>query len=263
MAFESEPFRQFANGLADAARKVTLAHGRPGSDVTDKNAGGPFDPVTEADRESERVMRSLIEARFPDHGIIGEEFPDRPSASPFVWSLDPIDGTRSFICGLPTWTTLIALLQDGLPILGVIDAPCLGERYLGVGGSAVLITADGSEVQLRTSGCARLDHARLATTDPYLFRGADAAGFERLRRGSRTQRYGQDAYAYARLAAGTVDLVVESELKPHDYNALIPVIRGAGGVVSNWHGGEDFSGGKVIAASSREMHEAALEILAA
>lgn len=263
MSPDAESLRQFAHTLADAARAVTLAYRPAGSEIADKNAGGLFDPVTEADREAERVLRGLIEARFPDHGVSGEEFPDRPGAGDLSWSLDPIDGTRSFICGLPTWTTLIALLRDGRPVLGVIDAPRLGERYLGLDGGAVLTASDGSESRLKVSGCTQLARARLATTDPHLFEGAEADAFARVRRGSMTQRYGQDAYAYARLAAGSIDLVVENQLKPHDYNALIPVIRGAGGVVTDWRGGEDFEGGRIAAAATRDLLDETLALLGA
>lgn len=260
---DPESLKQFAHTLADTARAVTLAYRPAGSDIADKSVGGLFDPVTEADREAERVLRGLIEARFPDHGISGEEFPDRPGSGDLSWSLDPIDGTRSFICGLPTWTTLIAMLRDGRPILGVIDAPRMGERYVGLDGASVLTGPDGCETRLKASGCTRLAQARLATTDPYLFEGDEADGFERLRRASMTQRYGQDAYAYARLAAGSIDLVVENLLKPHDYNALIPVIRGAGGVVTDWRGGSDFEGGRIVAAATRELLDETLALLGA
>ncbi len=167
-------------------------------------------------------------------------FPDREARGSYCWSLDPVDGTRSFTCGLPTWVTLIALLRDGLPVLSVIDAPCLGERYIGDRGRTLMVAA-ASEHALATSPCKRLGEARLSTTDPYLFVGAEKEAFERVRRSVRTTRYGQDGYAYARLAAGTIDLVIESGLKPHDYNALIPVVRGAGGLIGDWRGGEDFS----------------------
>lgn len=252
--------RELALRLADAARLETLPRWASGAIAEDKGGGVDFDPVTDADREAERVMRQMIEAEFPDHGISGEEFPDREGRGPYCWSLDPVDGTRSFTCGLPTWVTLIALLQDGRSALGVIDAPCLGERYVGHGGSAVLITA-GSDTRLATSPCRRLAEARLSTTDPYLFVGAEAAAFDRVRRRVRTTRYGQDGYAYARLAAGTIDLVVESRLKPHDYNALIPVVRGAGGTIGDWRGGEDFAHGKVIAAATPELFAEAVALM--
>ena len=198
-------FAAFASRLADAARAVTLA--AADHEVEDKSKGGVFDPVTEADREAELAMRALIEADYPEHGIAGEEHEDRPARCGHSWSLDPIDGTRSFICGLPSWTTLIALLEDGAPILGLIDAPRLDERYIGDGKHAWL---NGEPI--RTSACRKLGEARLSTTDPFLFVGGEAAGFERLRRAARVARYGLDAFGYARLAAGAIDLVAESGL---------------------------------------------------
>jgi histidinol phosphatase-like enzyme (inositol monophosphatase family) len=241
----------FAASLADAARVVTL--GAADRVAEDKNEGGVYDPVTAADREAERVIRALIESVHPDHGIVGEEFPEKTGAGRFSWSLDPIDGTRAFICGLPSWTTLIALLEDGEPVVGLIDVPALDERYLGHAGAA----------GLAASGCRKLAEARLSTTDPYLFAGAEADGFERLRRAARLTRYGLDAYAYARLAGGSIDLVAENSLKPHDYNALIPVVRAAGGVIGNWRGQADFTDGQVLAAATPELFEEAVRVLRA
>lgn len=248
--------RAFAESLAEAARRETLPRFEAGCAADDKGGAAGFDPVTEADREAERVMRALIEAHHPDHGISGEEFGDKPASGPFSWSLDPVDGTRAFVCGMPTWVTLIALLRDGLPVLGVIDVPRLGERYLGYGEQCWL-----DDRRLQVSGCRTLAEARLSTTDPYLFEGAEEDSFNRVRKATRTARYGQDGYAYARLAAGTIDLVVESGLKPHDYNALIPMVRGAGGVIGNWKGGSDFSTGHVVAAATLELFDAAIEML--
>jgi histidinol phosphatase-like enzyme (inositol monophosphatase family) len=216
--------------------------------------------VTEADKAAELAMRALIEAHYPGHGISGEEYAERPRSGRYAWSLDPIDGTRAFVCGLPSWTILIALLEDGKPVVGLIDAPALDERYLGYGGGAKLSTSSGEE-KLAASPCRHLAEARLTTTDPYLFNGADGERFGRLRAQARLTRYGYDAYGYARLAAGTIDLVVESGLKPHDYNALIPVIRGAGGAVGNWRGGDDLSGGDIVAAATRELFEEAVTVL--
>lgn len=240
----------FASSLADAARTVTLAE----SDRKGEHKPGrpDYDPVTAADREAEQVIRELIEQIYPDHGIAGEELGETAGAGRYVWSVDPIDGTRAFICGLPSWTTLIALLDEGEPVLGLIDVPTLDERYLGFAG------APG----LQTSDCRTLSEARLSTTDPYLFAGVEADGFERLRRRARVTRYGLDAYAYARLAVGSIDLVAESGLQPHDFNALIPVVRAAGGVIGNWRGEDDFSAGQVLAAATRELFEDALRILA-
>lgn len=242
-------FAAFAGTLADAARAVTL--GAVDRVAENKNDDGTFDPVTAADREAERVIRTLIEQAFPDHGIEGEEYGVTEGAGRYVWSLDPIDGTRAFICGLPSWTTLIALLDEGVPVVGLIDVPALDERYLGYAGAS----------GLRASDCRSLREARACTTDPYLFAGAEAEGFERLRRTARLTRYGYDAYAYARLAAGSVDLVAESGLKPHDHNALIPVVRAAGGVIGNWRGEDDFSDGQVLAAATRALFEEAVALL--
>jgi histidinol phosphatase-like enzyme (inositol monophosphatase family) len=248
-------FAAFASRLAAAAREVTLLAAE--RTVEDKSKGGVFDPVTDADRDAERAMRALIEAEHPDHGISGEELDERPARGVHMWSLDPIDGTRSFICGLPTWTTLIALLEQGDPILGLIDAPRLDELYIGDGKHAWL---NGEAI--RTSACRSIGTARLSTTDPYLFRDAEAAGFARLRGAVRVTRYGHDAYGYARLAAGAIDLVAESGLKPHDWHALVPVIRGAGGIVGNWRGGADLSEGQVLAAATQELFDEATALLA-
>jgi histidinol phosphatase-like enzyme (inositol monophosphatase family) len=248
-AMSPADFAAFAMTLADAARAVTL--GAADRAAEDKNEGGVYDPVTATDRAAERAIRALIEAAFPEHGIAGEEYGVKEGAGRFVWSLDPIDGTRAFICGLPSWTTLIALLEEGEPVVGLIDVPTLDERYLGFAGAG----------GLKASDCRDLREARASTTDPYLFAGAEAEGFERLRRTARVTRYGLDAYAYARLAAGSIDLVAESGLKPHDYNALIPVVRAAGGVIGNWRGEADFSDGQVLAAATPELFDAAVRML--
>lgn len=253
-------FATFALQLAAAARAETMPRRTAKREAADKSDGGIFDPVTIADREAERVMRAMIEAHFPCHGIAGEEFGDKPGEGAFCWSLDPIDGTRSFICGLPTWVTLIGLVESGDPILGIIDAPCLGETYIGDGGGTRRETADGG-ADCRTSGCADLALAYLSTTDPYLFAGDERRAFDRLYGAVRTTRFGLDGYAYARLASGSIDLVVECGLKPHDYQALIPVVRGAGGTFGDWHGGTDFSSGNVIAAASRPLYDAAVRIM--
>jgi myo-inositol-1(or 4)-monophosphatase len=250
----------FALRLAEAARAETLRRWATGCAVQGKSGALDFDPVTDADREGERAMRVLIEAHFPDHGIAGEEFPEKPAHGPFVWSLDPVDGTRSFICGLPMWVTLIALLEEGRPIVGVIDAPCLGETYTAAEGKGTMRSAQG-ETALRTSGCTSLGEARVSTTDPFILGERGFEAWRRLRREARTSRYGLDGYGYARLAAGALDLVVESGLKPHDYNALIPIVRAAGGTIGDWSGGEDFSRGEIIAAASPALYEAALAAL--
>ena len=250
----------FSQKLAETARRETLARFASGCAVENKGGDGAFDPVTEADRAAETAMRELIESHFPDHGIQGEEYGDKASRSRYIWSLDPIDGTRSYMCGLPSWVTLIALLEDGEPVGGLIDNPCLDELYVGFAGKAYL--QKGSlQVSIRTSGCTSLEDARLSTTDPYLFEPHARQRFDRLRTCSRTIRWGYDGYAYARLAAGTLDLVVESALKPYDYNALIPIVRAAGGTFGDWSGGAEFKGGNVIAAATRELYLAAVSIM--
>jgi len=261
MAENPETFAAFARSLAEAARAETLPGCAAGlAGVENKLAEG-FDPVTEYDRNSEKAMRRLIESRFPDHGISGEELPDRPAASQWSWSLDPIDGTRAYVCGLPSWTTLIALLDDGEPVLGLVDVPRLDQLYLGHSGGARMFGDGGGERRLATSACRRIEEARLSTTDPYLFEGAEAEGFERLRRATRLTRYGLDAYAYALVAAGSLDIVAESGLKPHDYNALVPLVRAAGGAVSNWSGGTDLAAGQILACANEALLEAACRLL--
>ena len=255
-----DDFASFARTLARAARKETLPRFGRDLKVDNKCHDGAFDPVTDADRGAEAAMRQLIQDRFPEHGIRGEEFGDRPANGPFEWSLDPVDGTRSYVCGLPTWVTLLALLKDGKPVLGLIDAPCLDETYIGSIDGSVLERQEFTSA-LTTSSCTSLSEARLSTTDPYLFDGRAEEAFTRLRRGTKNLRFGHDGYAYARLAAGTLDLVVECGLKPHDYNALIPVVVGAGGSFGDWRGGKDFSSGSVIAASTQQLYDEAVAIM--
>jgi myo-inositol-1(or 4)-monophosphatase len=261
MGHDLERLAAFARELALAARLETLPGCGGGIAVENKLRAG-FDPVTANDRNAELVMRRLIAERFPDHGISGEELGDREAESSLCWSLDPIDGTRAYICGLPSWTTLIGLLDAGEPVLGLVDAPRLDELCLGHGNTALLI-AGGAERLLSTSRCRSLAEARLSTTDPFLFAGSEAEGFERLRGAVRLTRYGLDGYGYARLAAGGLDLIAESGLKPHDYHAVVPLVRGAGGAVSNWSGGADLSAGQIVAAASEPLLEEACRLLSA
>lgn len=253
-------FAKFARTLADAARRETEHWWTAGCVADNKAEDGRFDPVTEGDRGAERVMRKLIEDRFPDHGIAGEEYGERQGAGRYRWSLDPIDGTRSFVAGMPTWVTLIGLLHEELPILGVIDAPRLDERYVGYGETAAIVDK-GRKRPIAASSCRSLAEAKMSTTDPFLFDDAEQPCFERIRGAVRLTRYGHDGYAYARLAAGTIDLVIESNLKPHDYNALIPIVRAAGGIIGDWHGGCDFSAGRVVAAATLALYDEVIETL--
>ncbi len=224
----------FADELADAARAAILPFFRAAHVIDNKKPAG-FDPVTEADHASERAIRALIAKRFPDHGVLGEEFGHAPTRDGYTWIVDPIDGTRGFIAGLPLWGVLIALAKDGAPIIGVIDQPYLGERFRGWPGGADLVTHEGVR-SLRVRACAGLNEARLATTDPTLFSGEDAARFARVRDRARLTRYGCDCYAYAMLALGGLDCVIENGLSPWDVAALAPVIEGAGGALTDWNG---------------------------
>jgi histidinol phosphatase-like enzyme (inositol monophosphatase family) len=251
-------YRAFLDELAEAARAEILPHFRVGGAVDDKQgAGRGFDPVTAADRGAERAMRALIETRYPDHGIIGEEFGEKPSQNGFVFVLDPVDGTRAFIAGLPLWGTLIALTYQGAPVFGVLDQAYLDERFVGFPDGAELI-ARGVRRPLATRACADLREAVLATTDPFLFNPAETGGFEHLRATARLTRYGCDCYAYAMVAMGAIDVVVESGLRVWDIAALIPIIEGAGGLVRNWRGGLAHEGGQVIAVGDSRPLEQAL-----
>lgn len=242
---------QIFTDLSAAARAVTL--GAPVPTADNKAKEGGYDPVTELDRSAERALRAVIERRFPSDGIEGEEYGlIRPDA-PRRWLLDPIDGTRALVCGLPSWTTLVGVLDEGAPVAGFIDAPALGELMIGLPGETRL---DGERV--RASGCSRLCDARLSTTDPFLFAGTKFDAFDRVRRSVRLTRYGYDALAYARLAAGHLDLVIESGLHRHDWAALVPVVRGAGGVIGDWRGGGDFDGGAIVAAATQPLYDQAI-----
>lgn len=242
----------FASELADLARGETLPRFRAAITIEDKGEHG-FDPVTEGDRAAERAMRNHIVRHFPEHGIEGEEYPARQAQGPWSWTLDPIDGTRAFIAGIPLWGILVALSFERRPVIGLIDQPYLDERYLGFpGGSEAMIRGKLSSLQTRR--CENLAEATLMSTDPNLFDATELGAFDHVRRQCRLTRYGTDCYAYALLAAGHADLVIEAGLKPCDVRALIPVVEGAGGVVSNWRGGSAVDGGQVLASGSRELH---------
>lgn len=249
----------FAGRLAGAARGMTLPHFRKQGAVDNKLADGAFDPVTEADRSAETAMRALIEAERPDDGILGEEHGTKPSQNGYRWVLDPIDGTRAFVAGLPVWTTLIALCgPDGTPLIGVIDQPVLGERYLGWPGGAALETPDGTRTRLHVSNVTDLRKATISTTDPFILNPAEQGAWTHLRHTAQIVRYGLDAYAYARLAAGTIDLVAEGGLAPYDAAALIPVVRGAGGLACDWHGKPALPGGQLVCAATQGVLDDAL-----
>ena len=249
-----------AHAMADAARAAIAPYFRTAMDVDNKMPDG-FDPVTAADRASEQAMRDVLASMAPSDAILGEEFGLTDGDGDRRWVLDPIDGTRAFIAGLPTWTVLIALETSGRPRIGLIDQPHIGERFLGWPGGAACHRA-GEVRPLAASRCDRLEQAIMASTDPYLFEGAERRAFEDVRDKVRLCRFGFDAYAYAMLATGGVDLVIESGLQIYDVQALIPVVTGAGGVVTNWSGGDASAGGQVVAAATPALLEQALQRLA-
>jgi myo-inositol-1(or 4)-monophosphatase len=253
-------FAAFVNELASVSGEIILPFFRTALSVEDKGRNGSFDPVTAADHAAETAMRTLIRRTFPDHGIIGEEYGrERPDAE-YVWVLDPIDGTKSFISGMPAWGTLIALLRSGEPVFGIMNQPFIRERFSGDGGRASYRGPAG-ERDLRVRTCADLAQAVLFTTSPVLMNESDREMFGRVEKAVRLSRYGGDCYAYCMLAAGHVDLVIETGLKPYDVLPLMPIIVGAGGVVTSWDGGAANAGGRIIAAGDKRVHAAALELL--
>ena len=257
--YSMQPDRAFFDLLADAARKETLPRFRVGADVVNKEASG-FDPVTEGDRAAEAAIRALIEQHFPDHGILGEEHGSVGLDREYVWVIDPIDGTRAFISGVPVWGTLIGLYRNGKAVKGLVDQPFTGERYFADGEVSRYAGPDGDKV-LSVRACDSLSDAILFTTSPHLFTESRKPRFEAVQDRVRLFRYGVDCYAYALLAAGHVDLVVECGLKPYDGGGLIPVIEQAGGIITNWDGGPAEMGGEIIAAGSRRVYDQAMALL--
>jgi histidinol phosphatase-like enzyme (inositol monophosphatase family) len=252
----------FTLELNRAAAAVILPLFRADHGLIDKGGASGFDPVTEADKGAERAIRRLIAERYPHHGVIGEEYgEDRPDAE-WVWVLDPVDGTRAFISGLPLWCTLIGLRHEGRPVLGSIGQPVLDEVFIGHAGGSRL-EARGISRPLRVRSCPKLTEAVIATTDPEgCFTGAELGAWTQVRAGARLARLGCDAYAYAMVAAGTMDLVVEAGLKAWDIDAAIPVIEGAGGLVTDWRGKPVGAfGGQVALAGDRACLDEALVAL--
>jgi inositol-phosphate phosphatase/L-galactose 1-phosphate phosphatase/histidinol-phosphatase len=258
-ATESCPdrFVRLAGKLADAAGATVRRYFRTGVKVTGKEDATP---VTVADRKAEAVMRALIRRAFPDHGVVGEEYGRERADAEYVWVLDPIDGTKSFISGMPLFGTLIALLRRETPILGVIDQPVLGERWLGAAGRRTTFCGRPAA----TRRCKSLADATLYSTSPSMFVGRDAKAFARLSRAVKLPRFGGDCYAYGQVASGHIDIVVEATLKPYDFLAQVPVIGGAGGIITDWRGrplglGSD---GRVCACGDRRLHKSVLRKLA-
>lgn len=251
----------FADQLADASGEAIRPHFRKALNVEDKGRGR-YDPVTEADREAERAIRRLIRARYPEHGILGEELGHESIGEGLTWVIDPIDGTRSFITGSHAWGTLIALYNGQRSILGVLDQPCVRERFIGCRRGTSLRIPGAPAQTLRTRRCLRLADAVMASTHPDLFKHPlESAVFQLLCKRVRLVRFGGDCYSYALLAHGLIDLVVESDLAPYDVQALVPIIEGAGGVATSWSGGPPGENGQLIAAGDPNLHAELLVFL--
>lgn len=250
---------EFMRRIAAAAAAETLPRFRSEGAITNKLAAG-FDPVTEADREAERAIRAVINAEFPDHGILGEEYGSEKPDSRHQWIIDPIDGTRAFISGLPVWGTLVGLTVDGDAVAGLMSQPFTGELFFATEEGS-FYEGPGGPRKLKTRSTKALAEATLFTTTPSLFRGAQRAVYDRLEARVRLPRYGTDCYAFAMVAAGHADIVTDPGLQPYDIVGLIPVIERAGGVVTTFDGKPAEKGGDVLAAATPELHAAAMDVL--
>ena len=254
----------FANRLADASGAVIRPFFRQRIEVAHKPGVHAFDPVTEADKGAERAIRAIIDRERPQDAILGEEFGEKPaglSADKWRWVLDPVDGTRAFITGRHEWGSLIALEHDGVPVLGILDQPVLGERFLGVNGRSVLLEGE-KRTPLKVRECAELKDAILCATDPFsYFSAQQAEAFQRVSKTVRMTRYSGDCYLFAALTLGFVDIIIEAGFKPWDVAALIPLVEGAGGIITSWDGGDCRDGKTILACGDRRIHEAAIKLL--
>ena len=246
--------------LVNQAREITLPlFNDPASQrVVNKGVNG-YDPVTFADKEAERILREIIHATFPDDHITGEEFEDIIGTNEYQWTLDPIDGTRAFIAGVPVWSTLIALSRNGQPVLGMIDLPAMGKSYIGgtneIGEARAFLKTDDGELQeISSSDCSTLKQAIMGCTQPMsMFSDGELAAFNIISAGTRFSRLGLDAFGYGLIAQGRMDIIIEASLKPCDVRALMPIIHGAGGKMTNWHGGPCVDGGRVVAVGDASL----------
>jgi histidinol phosphatase-like enzyme (inositol monophosphatase family) len=253
----------FGQELCDLSDRATLPRFRKSIAVANKDRVGGFDPVTEGDKAAEKAIRAAIRKRYPGHGILGEEFGAEDEGAALRWVIDPIDGTRAFIIGMPLWGTIIGLTQDGAPLLGAMSQPFTGERFWSEPGRARWRQGSGKPRTLHTRACSSLDQAVLTSTHPDLFAaGEEAQRFQALKGRVRMTRFGGDCYGYCLLAAGHVDLVVEAGLKPYDIIGLIPIIEAAGGIVTTWDGRPATDGGRILAAGDARLHAKAMAVLA-
>ncbi len=257
---EMDDIRATAADLADAARIATLAHFRTPGLTADTKESTHFDPVTVADRACEQAMRAILARRRPQDSILGEEFGTTTGTSGLTWVLDPIDGTRGYLSGTPTWGVLISIADATGPIYGVIDQPYIRERFEGGFGLAQ-VTGPMGTTALRARAPRSLSQAIMLSTFPEVGNPDEGAAFRRVVSNVRLVRYGMDCYGYALLAAGQVDLVIEAGLQTYDVQAPIAVIEAAGGMVTNWQGGSAHQGGQVLAAANADIHAAAMALL--
>jgi myo-inositol-1(or 4)-monophosphatase len=263
-ALNLEALAAFAHRLADASGAAILPHFRQDLAVKDKGqaTSAAYDPVTVADEQAEHAIRALINAHYPDHGILGEEHGHEKGRAPLTWVLDPIDGTRAFITGGTQWGTLIALNDGERPVLGLLDQPHTGERWIGFAGKTSFYGKGGMR-PLKTRACPSIKDAVIGSTHPWgYFSDSEQATFRRIANAARMTRFGGDCYAYGLVAMGFMDAIIESALQPWDIQALIPIIEGAGGVVTNWQGGDAQDGGQVVASGDERLHAALLKQLA-
>ena len=253
----------FAQTLADISGRVILPYFRKSTAVENKGKDKTFDPVTKADQGAERAIAKAIAARFPDHSLFGEEYGSTAGDSPYRWVIDPIDGTRAFIMGSPLWGTLIGLLEDNEPLLGVADHPFTAERFWSAEKASFMRMGDAKPKRLITRVCAKLADAVITTTHPELFEDdLQRAALDAVKGGARMSRYGGDCYNGCLLAAGFVDVWIEPNLKPYDIAALIPIIERAGGRVTTWDGKSAANGGNVLATGDPRLHQTLLKLIA-
>lgn len=256
---EVDDYLAFAHDVLADAGTIAARHFRAGRPASNKRKGQGYDPVTEADRGVEARIRERIADRFPDHGVVGEEYGVTTGSSGWSWIVDPIDGTRAFIMGLPVWGCLLGLLRDGEPVAGLMHQPVLQETFSGDGQSA-WVASGGERRRIRVRAEAALEDAILVATHPEMFTPDDLARFDALAGRVRLMRYGGDCYNYCLLAHGLVDIVVEDRLNPYDIQPLVPIVRGAGGVVTD-RAGETPRAGFAIAAANPDLHGRALEAM--
>ncbi len=258
---EIEDRLAFIVSAAQASAAVILPYFRSTLTIDHKQGQGRFDPVTEADRAGEQIIRKMIEETYPDDAIFGEEFGKKSGTSPYCWVLDPIDGTRSFISGIPLWGTLIGLTFKGEALMGAMNQPYIGELFMGSPQGSVVFK-DGHQTVIKTRQCTRLSEALMGSTAPEIFdQGIDISAFERVKNAVKLTRFGGDCYLYAMVAAGQLDLVVETNLNAYDIAAMVPIVENAGGIITTWEGNPASDGGRIIAAGCQELHDAALKLL--